>query len=194
MPRERCFDADEVIDHVADLFLAHGYGGTSLAMLCDATGLGKQSLYNAFGDKKALYLKAVECALARVGLLAAEMRQAHRGREAIGRFFDGVVALCASSKPAERSCIVSNGLLESMEDLELRLMLQSKWELTREKLRAEVERGQRDGSIANPAPSAALADLLISVMSGLRVAARADADAARLRSTAALALSLLDQP
>ncbi len=194
MPRERCFDTDEVVDHVADLFLTHGYGGTSLSMLCDATGLGKQSLYNAFGDKKALYLKAVERSVARVGLLATGMKQAPDGRQAIGRFFDGIVGLCASPRPAENSCIVSNGLLESIDDLELRVMLHDKWRLTHETLRAEVERGQRDGSIANPSPSAALADLLISVMGGLRVAAKAGADEARLRSTARLALSLLDQP
>lgn len=194
MPRERSFSAPDVLDRLADAFTAHGYGGTSVATLTDATGLGKQSLYNAFGSKPALYLQAVDCAVARLGHLARATHAAATGRTALDGFFSALVGLCASDDAAESNCIVSAGLLEGIDDPTIRLALQSKWQQTHELLRTSIERGQRDGSIANGAPSAALADLLMSLMSGLRVTARADASPTRLRATVDLALSLLDRP
>jgi TetR/AcrR family transcriptional regulator, transcriptional repressor for nem operon len=194
MSRERNFSVPEVIDRVADVFAEHGYGGASVAMLTDATGLGKQSLYNAFGNKEALYLQAIDCAAARFGAVAGTMQKAADGRAAINAFFATLVTHCASDDPAARSCIVSAGLLEGIDEPAVRLALQAKWGSTHELLRAAIERGQRDGSIASAAPSAALADLLMSLMSGLRVSARADADRARLASTVALGLRVLDQP
>jgi TetR/AcrR family transcriptional repressor of nem operon len=60
MPRERCFSEPEVLDRLTDVFSTHGYAGTSLALLQEATGLGKQSLYNTFGDKQSMYLQAID--------------------------------------------------------------------------------------------------------------------------------------
>jgi TetR/AcrR family transcriptional regulator, transcriptional repressor for nem operon len=194
MPRERQFDTNDVINSVADVFLVHGYEATSMAMLCEATGLGKQSLYNSFGDKKALYLQAVDCSVARMASLATQMQAASSGRAAVQIFFETVVNLCSNGRPADQSCIVSHGLLESSQDRELRLALQNKWHQSHELLRCQVERGQRDGSIAYAGPSANAADLLMAVVSGLRVSARVQSNTSQLRATAALALSVLDAP
>jgi TetR/AcrR family transcriptional regulator, transcriptional repressor for nem operon len=194
MGRERNFSAEEVVNHAADVFSAHGYNGTSINMLSEATGLGKQSLYNAFGDKQALYLKAVDCSVARFAHAAAQMHRAANGREALEVFFAGLVQVCADPDPAQNNCIVSAGLLEGIEDAAIRVSLQKKWQSTHELLRSAIERGQRDGSVKNPAPSAQLADVLMSVMSGLRVTARVDAEPARLHKIIQLALKLLDQP
>jgi TetR/AcrR family transcriptional regulator, transcriptional repressor for nem operon len=192
MGRERQFSESQVVDTATDLFVEHGYQGTSLAMLQSATGLGKQSLYNSFGDKRALYLQALDCAAARFAAVQRGMQAATNGRAAIGRFFDALVGHCASADAAERGCIVSSGLLEGIEDHLVRDRLLAKWNTSRELLRAAVERGQKDRSIANALPSAALADLLMSLMSGLRVSARSDFDAARLKQVASLGLSILD--
>ena len=192
MPREKLFNDAAVLERAADLFAAHGYQGTSLAMLLNATGLGKQSLYNCFGDKRALYLKAVECAPARYVSVQARMTAAPTGRAAIVVFFDQLIVLCASSDPARKSCIVSAGLLEGIDDEAISHELRDRWLGTHEVLRAAIERGQKDGSIRNAEPSAALADLLLSVMGGLRVSARAQVDPGRLKHTVELALAMLD--
>ncbi|KPF69390.1 TetR family transcriptional regulator [beta proteobacterium AAP99] len=192
MARERSFSEPEVLQRAADVFSTHGYGATSVAMLCEATGLGKQSLYNAFGDKQALYLKSVDCAVGRFGAAVAAMKAAPDGRAALQSFFDGLVHVCASGEPALKSCIVTTGLLESVDDPALRLSLQAKWQATHELLRGTIERGQKDGSVRNAAPSAELADLLMSLMSGLRVTARVDDSRARLQRSADLAMAMLD--
>lgn len=192
MAREKQFSETQVLDEVADLFTSHGYQGTSLAMLLDATGLGKQSLYNCFGDKRALYLKAIDCSTARYQAVQAQMQAAATGRAAVECFFGHVVGKCDSAAAADKNCVVASGLLEAMEDALIVQTLRAKWAASHEVLRSAVERGQKDGSVRNPAPSAALADLLLALMAGLRVNARADFGAARLQRTVDLTLAVLD--
>jgi TetR/AcrR family transcriptional regulator, transcriptional repressor for nem operon len=192
MARERQFSEAEVLERVADVFAAHGYQGTSLAMLLDATGLGKQSLYNTFGDKQALYLKSVECAVARYASLLATMQAASNGRAAVAAYFDSLIGHC-DDDPAKQSCIVTAGLLEGVDDERIAHRLRDKWIGMHEVLRAAVERGQKDGSIRVHAPSSEMADLLLAVVGGMRVNSRAAMEPQRLQRTASLALSLLDR-
>ena len=193
MARERQFSEAEVLERVADVFATHGYQGTSLAMLLDATGLGRQSLYNAFGDKQALYLKSVECAVARYAGLMAAMQAAPTGRAAVATYFDSLTGHCTDDDPAKQSCILTGGLLEGVDDERIAHRLRDKWIAMHEVLRAAVERGQKDGSIRAQTPSSELADLLLAVVGGMRVNSRAAMDRRRLQRTAGLALSLLVQ-
>ena len=50
------FDQDEALERALQVFWRHGYEGTSLDALCEAMQIGRQSLYNTFGDKRALFL------------------------------------------------------------------------------------------------------------------------------------------
>jgi TetR/AcrR family transcriptional regulator, transcriptional repressor for nem operon len=192
MSRDKSFSPAVTLQQLADVFVERGYEATSLAQLETASGLGKQSLYNAFGDKKAMYLGAVECAVARFGAVDALMRTAADGRRALQRFFDRLIEDCASADPQRHACIVSAGLLEGIDDDDIRERLQSKWQATHAMLAREVERGQADGSIANAAPAVELADHLMTTVSGLRVMARVQPGPARLKRAVSRALSVLD--
>jgi TetR/AcrR family transcriptional repressor of nem operon len=193
MPRERRFSEPEVLDRLTDAFSTHGYAGTSLALLEEATGLGKQSLYNTFGGKQAMYLQAIDCAVQRGSRVTAAMRAAADGRAALAGFFDAMVNDCASAEAVQKSCIVTAGLLEGLDDAALALVLTGRWIATHEALRSEVERGQRDGSIASMAPSAELAEMLVALISGLRVAARVGRSRHQMQRLAAMTLGVLDQ-
>ena len=57
--RPRTFEDKDVIDAAVAVFSTHGYAGTSAQDLCNGTGLGRGSLYNAFGSKQALYEQAL---------------------------------------------------------------------------------------------------------------------------------------
>lgn len=57
--RPRQFDDEGVIDAAVAVFSVNGYAGTSAQNLCESTGLGRGSLYNAFGSKQALYEQAL---------------------------------------------------------------------------------------------------------------------------------------
>jgi TetR/AcrR family transcriptional repressor of nem operon len=191
MPRPRQFDESAVLLRLAEVFSQHGFEGTSTAMLVEATGLGKQSLYNAFGDKQSMYSRAVEAAVASMAPVAHAVRSAARGRDAVSALFDDLSQRCRS-KGAERHCIVSQGLLEGGADAALHTQLCDQWAATRNLLRDAVARGQRDGSIANRQPAGVLADVLMSLISGLRVMAQADVGPRRMSAAIAAALALLD--
>src|ERR1700755_941704 len=60
MPRPRKFDESDVVAAARDEFWTRGYAATSVDDLTAATGLGKGSLYGAFGDKHGLFLRALE--------------------------------------------------------------------------------------------------------------------------------------
>jgi len=190
--RSKSFSPATTLEVVADVFVERGYEATSLAQLEAASGLGKQSLYNTFGDKKAMYLGAVDCAASRWQGVGTQMQAAPDGRQALQVFFDRLVQDCASADARRRSCIVSAGLLEGIDDQDIQARLQAKWQGTHAMLKTSVARGQADGSIANAAKAQDLADHLMTAMSGLRVMARTQPGAARLKRIVAQALSVLD--
>jgi TetR/AcrR family transcriptional repressor of nem operon len=57
--RPREFDEEAVLDAAMDAFWSNGYEATSMADLCKATGLHKGSLYQSFGDKHELFMRAL---------------------------------------------------------------------------------------------------------------------------------------
>ena len=57
--RPRQFDEEKVLDAAMEAFWSRGYEATSMAELCRATGLNKGSLYQAFGDKHSLFMRAL---------------------------------------------------------------------------------------------------------------------------------------
>ena len=59
MGRPREFDEEEALAKIMDVFWARGFEGATVSDLMGATGLKKGSLYAAFGDKRAMYLKAL---------------------------------------------------------------------------------------------------------------------------------------
>ena len=58
MPRPRTFDEADVVARARQAFAETGFAGTSLDTLLEATGLARQSLYNTFGGKKELFMRA----------------------------------------------------------------------------------------------------------------------------------------
>ena len=60
MARPREFDRDEALARATRVFWAKGYASTSTEDLLAAMNIRRQSLYNAFGDKRKLYLEALE--------------------------------------------------------------------------------------------------------------------------------------
>ena len=64
--RSASFDRDEVVENIMNTFWEHGYEATSIQTLEAATGLKRQSLYNAFGNKDAMFELASELYHARI--------------------------------------------------------------------------------------------------------------------------------
>lgn len=77
MPRPKTFDEREVLIQIAALFWQQGYTATSMDQISAQVSLRKTSLYNAYGDKAALFRQVVdwyveEVVERRIGLLTGE--------------------------------------------------------------------------------------------------------------------------
>ncbi len=181
MPRPRSFDEDAVLDQAVQLFWERGYEGTSLADLETHIGLGRQSLYNTFGDKQTLFLKALE----RYERAVVEKRLGHltapgAGLDAIRAFFKASVELLTAPGP-RRACLIANTILErGSEDANVLLRCNH--------ARADLERGFRRalaqakarGELSEGLDVEATATLLVIQSYGLNVLAKTGATAEEL--------------
>jgi TetR/AcrR family transcriptional regulator, transcriptional repressor for nem operon len=195
MSRNKDFSEIEALSKVADVFTRGGYNGTSLNTLTDELGIGKQSLYNAFGDKEELYLRALQHAAQSSAIGQSLVQPGKAGLERIQDFFEVLISECANAN--HPGCMVSAGVLEFEPTSVVGRELQRKWSLTQELLRCAIEDGQREGQIRTEQRSAELAQLLMATMAGLRVARKAMHDQTdinkMLRSVVNLNLELLRQ-
>src|SRR5579863_6774149 len=60
MSRMKDFDENEVINKAIAIFWHKGYNGTSMQDLVDGLGISRSSLYDTYGDKHALFVRALE--------------------------------------------------------------------------------------------------------------------------------------
>jgi AcrR family transcriptional regulator len=187
MARPREFDTDAALDRAIDVFGAHGFEGSSAQMLVDAMGIGRQSLYAAFGDKWQLYRAAVrrygsrEC--------AAHIDALRSGARAI----DGIEAMLARVvETADQPCLGVGSICEfgqSHADLaEIHAALGAPLRMA---IIARVRNAQDEGGAAAGLEPEITADFLIATIAGIRVAGRSGADRATLTGLAAMGLRAL---
>jgi AcrR family transcriptional regulator len=146
--RPRGFDTDEVLARVRDTFWKHGYAGTSMDQLSAATGLHKPSLYGAFGDKKALYLAALDNYLAEV---RAEFAEAF----AVPTLFESLYAVseCSIDKflrgeNAGTGCfMMSTAVPEAAADPEISKVVRDSMESLEQAFVRRFQKAVEDGEI-----------------------------------------------
>ncbi len=195
MARPREFDNAAVLDAAVQCFWARGYEATSVRDLAASMGIASASLYNAFGDKRALYRQALsryveQSFAARVGRIEGKLPP----RQAITAFFDEILARSLGDRQ-QKGCLLVNAALEqSPSDPESRDLVADVLVEMEAFFRRCVIAGQRDGSIDASQPAEDLARLLLGVLLGLRVLARARPERALLEGLLRPALATLDGP
>ena len=120
--RPRSFDPDAALGAAAERFRAGGYSGTSLDDLAAATRLNRPSLYSAFGDKKALYLSALERTHARAERGFTRLAQADLPlRQMLERFFTAVIEGYLTGEAGPAGCLfINTAATESVGDPDVR--------------------------------------------------------------------------
>jgi TetR/AcrR family transcriptional repressor of nem operon len=192
MGRPRAFDVDGALDRAIHLFRERGYGGSSLDALQAATGLTAGSIYKAFGSKRgffeAAYKRYVE---GRQTVIAARLRRATTGRERVAATVRGYLD-DASGDHGRRGCLVVASLIEA-STLEPPLCDAVATTLAdnRAGLVTMLEQGREDGSIRADLSVEPCADLLLSLLHGLRTTGKLR-DPVDQDALMALALKILD--
>jgi TetR/AcrR family transcriptional repressor of nem operon len=193
MARPREFEETAVLEAAIQCFWAKGFEATSMRDLIERMGMTSASVYNAFGDKRALYRRALAHYLeSSFGERVIRLETSLPPRQAIERFFVEIIDR-SMNDAARRGCMMVNSALEAVPDAPEAQDIIDDF-LTRAEgfFQRCVQAGQHDGSISHLQPAQDLGRLLLGVLLGIRVLARAKPQRPLLESVVRPVLALLD--
>ena len=191
--RPRAYDPGAALAAATAAFWRDGYAGTSLDALSEATGMNRPSLYGAFGDKRALYLQALEPYVeqARAAMDAA-LATPRPLREGLKRVFDLALKLYYPADEAPRGCLlVGTAATESVHDEGIRARLHDGLRRFEAAFEQRFERAIAEGELPPDTSAAMHARLASAVLESLALRARAGAKRSELAATATAAIALL---
>ena len=193
MARPRTFDEADALDAAIICFWRHGYGATSVRDLGDEMGLGSASLYNAFLDKRTLFLRALDRYLD--GTMRERIARLERSlppKEAVKAFIGEIVERSVND-PEQRGCMLINAAAEfGARDPDLGREIAARLDELQGFFRRMIARARLDGSIPRERDPAELSRLMLGVVVAIRVLARARPERSLLKGVAKPALALLD--
>jgi len=191
--RPRGFDSDQVLDAAMAVFWKKGYAGTGLSELETATKLGRQSLYGAFGDKRALFASVVDRYFDVVlrPFIIDVLDAPGSGRANVERVIrDWEVA---ASAPDFNGCLVGNSSSEvNLHDPEMIDMLKRKLDLLEAAFHRALKRAQEAGEVKATLNVRSTARSLLVTAQGLSIVYRVNRDRAFVRAIVRDALARLD--
>lgn len=194
MARPREFDEAAVLDAAVSCFWSRGYEATSVRELADSMGITGASLYNAFGDKRSLYRRAFQRYVDSSFAARVQRVEPLPPYQAIAAFFEDIVQRSLADRQ-RKGCMIVNSALEAaphdpqIHDVVAEVLVRIETFFLR-----CVTAGQQDGTITTAQSAADLARLLLGVLMGVRVMARARPERELLEGMVRPALALLHPP
>jgi TetR/AcrR family transcriptional repressor of nem operon len=193
MPRPREFDADAALERAMKVFWSKGYEASSLDQLCEAMALSRSSLYAAFGDKRALLLRALERYMERGSDRIAKRLAGDKPiREALAALIDEFIAAIIAG-PGRRGCFIGNCAAElARDDRQAMAVVRRAIDRNEGYFRDALAAARARGELAGNADITALARFLTASIQGLRLVGKAKPDRAALCDVAQVMLRCLD--
>ncbi len=194
MVRPREFDHGEALHRAMEAFWEKGYGATSLQDLLVAMGISKSSFYEAFGNKRTLFLAALE----RYGDVQLEQIKTHLGgdvspRQAIADLFEMAIDRLLTPE-GRHGCFAVNTAVElAAHDPEIAAQVNGIFERMASVLQPVIARAQAASEIRADRSAGVLAGYLVSSLGGLRVIGKARPDRTALNDILRVALTALDR-
>lgn len=193
MPRPRTFDETDVVAAARDEFWSRGYAATSVDDLASATGLGKGSLYGAFGDKHGLFVRALDdyIGTALDGVRAQLRDPRFSAYDRLARHIRAQVKLIAADK-SRRGCMIAKSAAElSATDDAVDRAVERAYAAWISELVDCISEAQRDGAIDQKQNPQALAATLLAFMRGQEALHKGGARPAQLRAAAEQMIGLI---
>jgi AcrR family transcriptional regulator len=191
--RPRAYDADTALRRATDTFWRTGYAGTSLDSIAAAAEMNPPSLYAAFGNKHALYLKALarywELSLAATREALAEDRPL---AESLMAAYEAALSIYFSGKGTARGCfVIGTAVTEAVEDAEIRKSVAAGLRSIDADFETRFRTARDKGQLKDGADPAALAILASATMHSIAIRVRAGTPRAELREMARKAVSVI---
>ncbi|MEW7290564.1 TetR/AcrR family transcriptional regulator [Aquimarina sp. 2304DJ70-9] len=193
MPRVKLFDEEEVLEKAMKLFWKQGFYATSMQDLVNELGINRASIYDTYGDKKKLFLKAFSLYRKTSRTMLKTFLYSHSSvKKGFLELF--LLAVDDGIEDKERKgCFVVNSTTElaSEDEIIFEIIKENKQvfeELFYDHLKLGVTRGEIDEN----KDIRAIASFLFIFNNGLKVMLKAGSSREELKSTVNLALSILD--
>lgn len=189
MGRHREFDVDKALDAALRVFWHKGYEGASYADLTEATGVERPALYSAFGNKEALFRRALERYYDRYLDYIPAALALPTAREVAAHILYNAADL-NTRYPDHTGCLGISGVLAGSDEAEpVRQALIEARAAGEALLRQRFERAKAEGDLAPTAKPAALAAFVMAVLHGMAVQAKAGFSRETLEAVVEQALS-----
>ncbi|MEV5846162.1 TetR/AcrR family transcriptional regulator [Streptomyces sp. NPDC051985] len=181
MGRPKEFDPDVAVEQAMKVFWRQGYGATTPQHLVDALGIGKGSLYNAFGGKRQLFDLALRRYLdQQASVMRALTEDSSPVKERLRKALRLLVEADITD-PERRGCLAANSAVEfGCADEAVATQVRSHFDRIESALQALVEEGVRAREIQPGRDAQALAGMLLSTVTGLQVLTRIEPSPDRL--------------
>jgi TetR/AcrR family transcriptional regulator, transcriptional repressor for nem operon len=178
MPRPRTFDEDRAVDAAMRVFWTAGYEATSTQDLCEATGIGRSSIYNTFSSKRDLFDRALRRYVDQ--FTAAQLEVIEDAAAPIRERVRRILWTAVEPEPDDPTgCFVINTIVElGPKDAEIVDLLDRDHETKLAALANAIRAAQANGEVDPEQDPTGLATYVFTVLGGLRVAARRGADRA----------------
>ncbi|WP_232664259.1 TetR/AcrR family transcriptional regulator [Pseudonocardia sp. TRM90224] len=178
MGRPRQFSDTAVLDAAMTVFWERGYEGASTQELCERTGLGRGSLYNAYGSKHRLYEQAIQRYAATAGARQLQMlaEPAATVKGALRELMIGVIDADLAD-PGRRGCLALNAATEACgRTATVAALVRRQFDDLEQAICHLVTVGQRTGELRTDRPPMQVARTFQSAYYGLRALAKVTAD------------------
>ena len=174
-----------------DLFWSQGYEATGMTDLCEHMSLGRQSLYNTFGDKEALFAEALShYRQSRLQPMIEQLGAPGSGLENVVRVLDYWEENAANKN--SKGCLMANSIAEfGMREPQLSMTLGSMLGEMENAFFRALERAKEDGELPESRDPRTLARLLTTVGQGLSTVGKLDPSGAFSRDAISSVRALL---
>ncbi|MGI5227985.1 TetR/AcrR family transcriptional regulator [Actinoallomurus sp. CA-142502] len=187
--RPRSFDRDKALEDAITVFWEHGYDATSISLLTKALGIGAASLYAAFGDKRALFVEALDRYMRTYAAFTERALAEELGaRDAVQRLLrEAATAYTRPDRP--RGCMLISAATNcSPQSADIAAHLRDLRAAGVRALEDKVAAAIRAGDLPTRTDTHALATFYAAVLQGMSAQARDGATTTDLRHIAEAAL------
>jgi AcrR family transcriptional regulator len=187
MARPKEFDQEKALRKAIRLFSQQGFAATSTDELMRVMNVGRQSMYDTFGDKRTLFLKALKLYVTEsVHSITVELE---RPGSALSAVQNVLVAFAERSDlSSAEGCMGLNAISEfGQRDADVTRITRNAGRLQRQTLMRVLTRAKKQGELSSGANLDCMADFFESTLAGIRMAAKAGKTRQALRNIAAFA-------
>jgi len=193
MARHKEFDRDEALHKAMEVFWARGYNATSIQDLVEHMRINRQSIYDTFGDKHALYLQSLDHYCQVEGCKAIELLESSASiKKAVRKLFMEVVDGSVGATE-QRGCFAGNAMSELAGRCKATAdRTNSNMAVMEGALYRALLRGKKAGELKALSEPRAVARFLYSSLQGLVLMSKATQDRKTLEDVVKVTLSVLD--